>query len=469
VSGEFRCNWYGIGDIIQFCGFLHQWMQSNRKRPKLHVISWYAQEILERYKAFFDLLPEEDGPYLLDSDRRKWYSDHRLPFVNTGFYPVTAEERAWAENYWGPKRPRWFVQLHGSGHEKSHRHWEHLIRFVHGYCGGQTFCLDDAKIKELSIAEGLALAATCDRFVGFDSGPFWAATANGAEAVALFPGGSPDTLYPVKAKPRIKVAYCPRSADRVPISDVVQFVVDHWNIPFDLIPMTTPTGLAFYAPKQNPAGEWLDSGEEMLPWADAWMNENSGGVGIDGGLFTGGWTDYLAARCDRVYGFDPSSEAVKVTRTMCDVRGHRNVTLRNAGLSDKPGRAFLTDSDRETKLNDDQPSWGMQAHFGDGNVPMTTLDEAIPPDANVRTICLDVEGHEAAALRGAKRIISRCRPGIFIEIHQAHNFYDEDVRGAVYKVLSGRGYNIYEPSPHWFLNHAYAFPREKDPFQVIRK
>ncbi len=49
------------------------------------------------------------------------------------------------------------------------------------------------------------------------------------------------------------------------------------------------------------------------------------------------------------------------------------------------------------------------------DVPVVPLDDLIAPDRHISILHLDIEGHEAPALKGAKGIIRRCRPIIILE------------------------------------------------------
>jgi hypothetical protein len=48
-------------------------------------------------------------------------------------------------------------------------------------------------------------------------------------------------------------------------------------------------------------------------------------------------------------------------------------------------------------------------------VEMTTIDNAVPKDAAIAVLHLDLEGHEAIAIEGGAETIARCRPVLILE------------------------------------------------------
>jgi len=46
---------------------------------------------------------------------------------------------------------------------------------------------------------------------------------------------------------------------------------------------------------------------------------------------------------------------------------------------------------------------------------MTTIDNAVPEDAAIAVLHLDLEGSEALAIEGGARTIARCRPVLILE------------------------------------------------------
>ena len=76
------------------------------------------------------------------------------------------------------------------------------------------------------------------------------------------------------------------------------------------------------------------------------------------------------------------------------------------------------------------------------------LDELVPPSVFPTVIKIDVEGHEAAVLAGARALIERCRPTLIVEVLNRRGGRLADATAAA---LDGLGYRCYElaPAPTW--------------------
>ncbi|MGH2838838.1 MAG: FkbM family methyltransferase [Thermoleophilaceae bacterium] len=76
-------------------------------------------------------------------------------------------------------------------------------------------------------------------------------------------------------------------------------------------------------------------------------------------------------------------------------------------------------------------------------VPLTRLDDEIPPDREVSFIKIDIEGADLFALRGAETIIARSRPPVLIEVAPRalarHGLSGADIDS----FLEERGYTTY--------------------------
>jgi FkbM family methyltransferase len=108
----------------------------------------------------------------------------------------------------------------------------------------------------------------------------------------------------------------------------------------------------------------------------------------------------------------------------------------------------LSDSEGETTFNHviSNPAYsGIQKRIYDRpeeqdttiTVKKNALDNLIPEDQDIRLIKIDVEGGELGVLRGAKNLVSRCKPVIVFE----HGLGAADVYGTkpeeIFDLLSG--------------------------------
>lgn len=70
------------------------------------------------------------------------------------------------------------------------------------------------------------------------------------------------------------------------------------------------------------------------------------------------------------------------------------------------------------------------------DVQCTTLDAAIPADAAVDLVKIDVEGFEGSVIKGMKRIMTEYRPEIILEV-------SDETREDAQEFLTGAGYSLY--------------------------
>jgi FkbM family methyltransferase len=139
---------------------------------------------------------------------------------------------------------------------------------------------------------------------------------------------------------------------------------------------------------------------------------------VDAGAHRGSYCYFLARLCPKVYAYEPNPVMRDYLRRVV----RRNVVISECGLSDKPGEAQFTipNSPRgyrhtagtlETKLYDKDA-----ARF---TVKSVRLDDE--PVENVGFIKMDIEGHELAALAGARRVLERDRPVLLLEVREELN------------------------------------------------
>ncbi|GAA4429704.1 hypothetical protein GCM10023148_34190 [Actinokineospora soli] len=151
------------------------------------------------------------------------------------------------------------------------------------------------------------------------------------------------------------------------------------------------------------------------------------GTAVDIGAWYGPWSRALARRVPRVVAVEPNPAVADVlART---VPG--NVDVVRAAVSDTAGSGvlYVPDTGRGTEA-----VASMAAEVGSAvPVATTTIDHIAPPDVSL--IKLDVEGMEAAALRGAASVLSERSPVLLVELEYRRSPVDE-----VVDLLADHGY-----------------------------
>ncbi len=156
------------------------------------------------------------------------------------------------------------------------------------------------------------------------------------------------------------------------------------------------------------------------------------GLVIDIGCNTGFYT-LLAASADvrnNVLAFEPVGEIRAIARRNAGLNGvSRRVSIRQEAISDRNGaaRLYIPHDDHglvETSASLD-PHF-KSSHLRHDTVTVKRLDHALLLSKyrwkQVSVIKIDVEGHEAATLKGAPWIIKLYRPVIFQEVLQGADF-----------------------------------------------
>ncbi|HYV25959.1 MAG TPA: FkbM family methyltransferase [Candidatus Eisenbacteria bacterium] len=204
-------------------------------------------------------------------------------------------------------------------------------------------------------------------------------------------------------------------------------------------------------------GYWI--GHYEFPIQEALQRELKPGntfydVGANAGFFT-----LVAARLvgqqGKCIAFDPSPDNHASISEQIQLNGLSNCTAVMEAVAEKSGIA---------KFSFSSPG-SSQGHLGESakgeqqlEVDVTTLDVASERSGKPDFIKLDIEGGEAAALRGAARILRDIRPGWLIELHGAP--CEQEVK----KLLVAAGYCFCDLSgisihPNQILpNHFVARP-----------
>lgn len=145
-------------------------------------------------------------------------------------------------------------------------------------------------------------------------------------------------------------------------------------------------------------GNYLRRWHEIEPYIADVMPKRTA---IQAGGHIGIWPKMLGAMFERVYCFEPDAENFRALA--------HNVTDGHVF----PARGFLGNERGPRGLHRSQKSTGQHFVHGKGDIPTFRIDDLGLDDVDL--ICLDVEGFEIPALKGARCTIDACRPIIIAE------------------------------------------------------
>ncbi len=155
-------------------------------------------------------------------------------------------------------------------------------------------------------------------------------------------------------------------------------------------------------------------------------------VVLDVGANIGSWTRVLAGLFATVHAFEPVPETFEcLQRNIRDWGLEDRVRLHAEAISDRAAGVAMS-------IRPGFRSVGAQVG-GEGSIPAITLDSLELSACSF--IKLDVEGHEVAALEGARETIARLRPWVMIENKPGEN-RKLGRRVTADKVIEAMGYRL---------------------------
>lgn len=167
---------------------------------------------------------------------------------------------------------------------------------------------------------------------------------------------------------------------------------------------------------------WRDQRAELGALAGALR---PGETAVDAGANKGAYLFWLAKAVGpggRVVAFEPQPALAEYLREVARRLRWRHVEVRQAGLSDRSGKADLFVPEGETSPGASfEPRAG--APPGSGRkveCPVETLDHNLAGGPRVGAMKIDVEGHELAVLRGAEAVLARDHPTLLVECEARH-------------------------------------------------
>lgn len=233
----------GVGDHLMRAMVISSWQKAHPGEPvHLCLQTPEGQALLNWPGATYVKHPTEDflnvWPLSAWGDTRRLFEALGVDWSTKRLhYWPTPEEMARASLIWGDTHvripTRVVLQLSGGMNVKRYSGWPEVVRLLQD-AGLNLVALDRAgswpdcpvpvyRGNELRMA--LALAASADCFLGFDSGPFYAALGAGVPAVGLFPCAWPEQLF----EPILDADYfaheCGGNPDLVPPKALVEDVL----------------------------------------------------------------------------------------------------------------------------------------------------------------------------------------------------------------------------------------------------
>ncbi|HJR68890.1 MAG TPA: FkbM family methyltransferase [Gammaproteobacteria bacterium] len=160
---------------------------------------------------------------------------------------------------------------------------------------------------------------------------------------------------------------------------------------------------------------------------------------IDVGASTGSYTVHLLKHSAKCHAFEPRPDAAAYLARRLTARPNSRLCVEAVALSDHTGevplRVVTAETGRSTieAANPLESAGDIELH----RVPTRRLDDYANLLEPVGCIKIDVEGHEAAVLRGARSILARDHPSLIVEIEERHK---RGAIGVVRRYLGELGY-----------------------------
>jgi FkbM family methyltransferase len=130
--------------------------------------------------------------------------------------------------------------------------------------------------------------------------------------------------------------------------------------------------------------------------------------------------------------------------------GHANIVTYGCALGREPGRAELAYRPEYPEESGLQPRACYNDLANPGQVQLQKLpvevkrlDDALPANLEVRFLKLDVEAGELDVLRGAQRLLDRCRPIVAFECGQASYLGYHSAPEEIFDMFTSRGYTVF--------------------------
>lgn len=138
-----------------------------------------------------------------------------------------------------------------------------------------------------------------------------------------------------------------------------------------------------------------------------------------------------------VIGFEPDPINYQRAKENLSFNSFEKIKIHNLGLGESKGEAMM-----EVRVSNNLGGnrIGKPGVIGE-KVEITTIDLFFANEsAPIDLIKIDVEGYELKVLKGAKSILSRCHPILFVEINESNLGYQGDTATELISYLRDVGY-----------------------------
>ncbi|MBP9817526.1 FkbM family methyltransferase [Candidatus Shapirobacteria bacterium] len=151
---------------------------------------------------------------------------------------------------------------------------------------------------------------------------------------------------------------------------------------------------------------------------------DSNSVVVDIGANIGYYTLLLAQKCKMVYAFEPDKECFEILKKNVEENGLKNVKLFNVAVgAKKEKRVLIKDKENLGNSHLTPPPYGHLPLTGEANILLDnsylvetdTLDNILKNEQKIDLIKIDVQGWEPEVVEGAKGIIKKYSPTLFME------------------------------------------------------
>jgi FkbM family methyltransferase len=182
-----------------------------------------------------------------------------------------------------------------------------------------------------------------------------------------------------------------------------------------------------------------------------------------------------------IVAFEPNPGNFRILKANVAANGVTNLRIEPLAISDSDGMAalYLTKSDMSASLMQ-----GFQSHdtkqVGSVQVPTVTLDHYLQVHAaeGPLVIKVDIEGHEAAFIRGARKTIGSFKPDIVLEVVEDQDpLWVADLKSMGYRFYSITDRGLVELDaprlakrfPFLFLNHLLSIRPKEEIGEIFKR